>query len=113
MKRSPMKRTNPKRKAAEFERCYHSEARVLWVQALPSVVSGKGPCQNAHTKGDGAGRKAGYQWIVPLTESEHEQLHKRGKASFEAAHQIDLDHEASLTDARYEQYVAAHQKESK
>ena len=107
---TPVKARNPTRRAAEFARCYHSAARVLWVQALPSVVSGAGPCQNVHTRGDGAGRKADYPWIVPLTDAEHRTLHKIGKASFEAAHRIDLDHEAAVTDARWEQYVAAHQK---
>ena len=110
MKRTRLNPSNPKRRAESFARCYHSEARVLWIQALPSVVSGRGPCQNVHTKGDGAGRKAGYQWIVPLTETEHAELHRIGKASFESAHQIDLDHEAAITDARWEQFVAAHQK---
>ena len=109
-RKTPVRARNPKRKAAEFARCYHSEARVLWIQALPSVVSGAGPCQNVHTRGDGAGRKAGYQWIVPLTDAEHKALHRIGKASFEDAHHTDLDHEAAITDARWEQFVAAHQK---
>jgi hypothetical protein len=76
-----VKRVNRKRKASEFARCYHSRARVRFVKALPCVVCAAispfiarvmaGRSENAHTVIDGAGRKAGYETIVPLCHSHH------------------------------------------
>jgi hypothetical protein len=81
---------NRKRTAENFARCYHSVARVEWVKSLPSVVSGRGPCVNAHAIGDGAGRKAGYETIVPLTQDEHDELHRIGVKTFGRRYDVDL-----------------------
>lgn len=89
-RRSPIKRGKPPRKvntarkAKEFARCYHSKERVQFIKSLPCVVCWPsvyrlGACMtcspptsdNAHSVGDGAGRKAGYQTIVPLCRDHH------------------------------------------
>ena len=107
---TPLPRVNKARKAESFARAYGGEERVAWVQRQPSVVSGASPCVNAHVKTGGAGRKADARWIVPLTPAEHDELHRIGQRSFEAAHQIDLAHEAYVTDARYQQWLATREK---
>ena len=82
--RTRIPKRNPKRAAREFVRCYESQARVRWVCARPSVISGLTPCVNAHTEGGGMGRKGDARTIVPLTDREHRQLHQWGRKSFEA-----------------------------
>lgn len=93
----PVKKVNRKRKASEFARCYHSKRRVSWVKGLPSVVSGESPCDNVHVRGDGAGRKAGYEYIIPLTRAEHRELHQIGARSFERKCKVFLLMEAART----------------
>lgn len=66
---SPRK-LNPKRKASEFRRAYHSKERVLFVKGLPCSACGVvGYSENAHVppKGEaGTGYKADYRFIAPL-----------------------------------------------
>ena len=85
-----VKRKNEPRRSAEFIRCYESEARVAWVKRQPSVVSGDRPCENAHIRTGGTGRKADAEWIVPLTPAEHRHLHAVGAKTFEAETGISL-----------------------
>jgi hypothetical protein len=85
-----VKPVNRKRKAANWLRAYGSEERVQWFAAQPCVVSGEGPCENVHVRGDGMGRKAGYQSIVPMTAAHHRELHSLGLRSFEAKYHLDL-----------------------
>lgn len=106
MKKTPLKRENRPRKAENHLRAYGGPERIAWIQRQPSVVSGAIPCVNAHVKTGGAGRKADARWIVPLTDAEHQELHRIGQRSFEAAHQIDLFALATIVDARWEQYRA-------
>lgn len=87
-----IKPMNAKRKAKEFARAYESEERVLWVRSLPSVVSGRGPCENAHIRSRGAG--GGSADIVPLTASEHGDFHGWGRKEFEKRFGVDLASEA-------------------
>lgn len=103
---TPMKRTNPAHKAENHARAYGSVERIEWVQRQPCVCCTGGPCQNAHIKTGGTGRKADARWIAPLCPTCHADFHQNGQRSFEDAHQIDLAHEAYVTDARYQQYVA-------
>lgn len=116
---APPKARNPKRKAREFERCYGSTARVAFVKSLPCIVCGRGPCDNAHIRGDGAGRKADYTAIVPLCcmpmddpwnpgyhRGHHGLFHKIGVESFVALYQtrrrgLDLEAEAAKTEAAW------------
>lgn len=69
-----VKRTNPRRRAAEFARCYGSEERVLFVKAgqcaAPDCIS-RGRCHNAHTESGGAGRKADARTIAGLCAKHH------------------------------------------
>jgi hypothetical protein len=94
IRRTRVKRTNTadqaEKRAREFDRKYGSEARVLWIIAQRSVVSGERPCVNAHVKGGGMGRKADFRWIVPLTAREHDELHRVGKPAFQDKYAIDL-----------------------
>lgn len=104
----PRKRPKPKnakRKASEFARCYDSVERVNFVKWLPSVVTGLGACENVHVRGDGAGRKGSYIWIVPLRPEEHRELHRWGKASFESFYSIDLDAAAASVQREWLNYV--------
>jgi hypothetical protein len=66
-----------------------------------------GPCENAHVKTGGAGRKADARWIVPLCRPHHAEIHQHGQRSFEVRHDIDLAFWASIIDARWEAYRAA------
>lgn len=86
---------NPTRSADAFVRCYHSEARVAWVQSLPCVVGGcSRVSENVHIAGDGASRKAGYDQIVPMCRQHHRigvaSLHMLGREAFEGWHLVDL-----------------------
>jgi hypothetical protein len=95
--RAPVKARNVKRHAAELLRTYGPPERREWVKAQPCIVSGYTPCDNAHIEGDGAGRKAGFDKIVPLTRKHHRELHK-GRAAFEKKYDLDLDALAALTE---------------
>jgi hypothetical protein len=109
-----MAKANPVRKAKAFARAYGGERRVRWIQAQPCILCGASPCENAHVKGGGAGRKADARWIVPLCHTHHAQLHTVGQKSFEAAYgdSYDLHHWAQVVDARWEQYLALHPTET-
>jgi hypothetical protein len=101
--RSPIRRRRLSAAAArsKLEREYGSAARIAWVSALPSVVSGHGPCVNAHTATGGVSRKAHHSSIVPLTVAEHDELHQHGQQTFEAKYQVDLRGEAARVDAAW------------
>lgn len=82
------KKKNVKRRQSEFARCYHSKERVAWVKSLPCVICAglspfiaavTGPRDNAHTESGGAGRKAGYETIVPLCRNHHRRLDEHRK----------------------------------
>ena len=103
-----MKPINPKRRQSEFARTYHSKARVAWVKAQPCVVCGNTPSENAHVDNGGAGRKAGYQHIVPLCATHHRQQHANGWASLGWAWD-DLRYRveyAEYINAEWERYAA-------
>ncbi len=76
-KRSPIKKTNAKRKASEFARCYGSKDRVEFVRSLRCIVCAVfgGPwvySDNAHTENGGAGRKGPFTSIIPLCRRHHQ-----------------------------------------
>ncbi len=78
------KRVNAKRKQSEFERCYHSRERVLFVKNFGCVyctalspffgVQTLGKCHNAHTANEGRGRKGHYTTIIPLCPEHHRRF---------------------------------------
>lgn len=95
-KRSPLKprtsriqrsalRRPKKRKPSEFARIYGSRERVRWVKSLPCLVCASlirpellsSQSDNAHTEGDGMGRKGHYTTIIPLCRSHHERYDRR------------------------------------
>lgn len=107
-RKSPVRKVNQKRRASEFARCYHSKERVAWVQRQPCVVCTLSPCDNAHIRTGGTGRKAGYRQIVPLCspfydeDGCHRYLHAIGRASFERTYGIDLVAAAAETERRWQ-----------
>lgn len=107
--RKPVKKRNAKRRLDEWQRTYHSKARVEFVAALPCVVAGVcsnpethvGPSDNAHIVGGGMGRKADYDTIIPLCRKCHQYLHTSGARHFARAYQISLGTYAALTEERW------------
>ncbi len=106
-RKTPVKKRNPERRSADFIRTYGSELRCRWMQAQPSIVSGRGPCVNAHIRGDGAGRKADAEWIVPITADEHDELHHIGAAAFEKQYGISLYLAAKHTERQWRLYLTS------
>ena len=89
-------------KAAKHAHDYGPSGFVEWVQAQPSVASGKGQCEAAHTKGRGAKLKGHWSTIVPLTHEEHiGELHQHGAPWFEAEYGISLEAKAAETVSRW------------
>jgi hypothetical protein len=73
------KRIAPKnRSAIEFQRIYGSKRRVEFVKRMGCCVCGKTPCENAHIKSGGMGRKADYREIIPLCSACHHKQHSQG-----------------------------------
>jgi hypothetical protein len=97
-----VKAKNPKRKAAEFARCYGSRARVAFVKALPCCICGGGPCDNAHLGNGGMGRKSDYPNIVPLCRTHHQRLHRIGLDAFEDWYSVTLAHYATWTETLWQ-----------
>lgn len=63
---------------------------LAWIRSLPSVASGRTPCEAAHLRSVGAfGDDEGN--VVPLTHHEHiYQLHQWGQSKFEQRWAVDL-----------------------
>jgi hypothetical protein len=83
----PPKPVNRKRRASEFARCYGSRARVAWIKNRPCIACGEFEpfviIDNAHSVGGGAGRKSGYETVVPLCRQHHQDYDQhRGAFSF-------------------------------
>ncbi len=100
-----MNKRTAKARRLEWLRAYGSQDRVEFIQRLPSVVSGKSPCVNAHVRTGGTGRKADAVWIVPLTSVEHDELHRIGMSSFEGKHGVNLRALAVQTQEWWRQHV--------
>jgi hypothetical protein len=67
------------------------EAYKAWIRTLPSVVSGRTPCEACHTGVDGGmSMKASDLSCLPLTGQEHREYHRIGKRAF--AHRYRLDY---------------------
>lgn len=62
-----VKKVNRGRRQSEFERCYLSAAYVRFTKGSCCAACGRpGPCDAAHTVNGGAGRKGGWESLVPL-----------------------------------------------
>ena len=96
----PVKARNAQRHAKEWARAYHSPARVRWVAAQPCVVCGMTPSENAHIQTGGMGRKANYQYIVPMCSTAHRNFHQHGR-EFGDSRSLDLPALARLTEQRW------------
>ena len=55
-----------------------------------------------HVRTGGVGRKADAIWIVPLTVTEHDELHQYGQETFEKKYGVDLRALAAETAARWQ-----------
>ncbi len=102
-KKKRPRRQNVKRAAEAVVRAFGSADRIAFIKGLPSVVSGKGPCVNAHVRGGGAGRRADARWIVPMTDAEHKAMHQMGQQSFAKLHNLDLEALAAETERAWQE----------
>lgn len=103
-------RVNRKRRKREFERCFHSKARVEFTQRSPCIVPScpQGPCHNAHIQNGGMSRKADYPFIVPACPQHHHVLDAElGRKKFEELYQVDLAAEAIDHELKWQQHLAA------
>lgn len=66
-----IKGKNPARRASELLRCYGPPERRAWLKAQPCLMCGGSPVDQAHVRGDGAGRKSDYTNLVPLCRRDH------------------------------------------
>ena len=86
MRKTPLKRTNPVRKAKQFARAYGGEGRVGFVKRLPCSVLGcmATPSEHAHA-GEKAQKGAHYKsdadTIVPLCAAHHTEFDASHEAS--------------------------------
>lgn len=107
-KKAPKAR-NAKRKASEFQRCYHSVERVEFVQSLPCFATGiKGRSDNAHVVRDGSegmGRKGGYRCIAPLTREAHRLFDTNPARFTERYGDLDPQAMADWTQREWEKFV--------
>ena len=104
MKRTPLKKVNPKRKAKLFAEQYGGDYADL-IRAMDCIVATsncEGPMQATHVKSKGAGGKA--KDLVPLCFFHHSLQHNMGILSFQNLYAIDLAAEAKrLWDASKEE----------
>ena len=94
---------------AKHEHDYGPTGFVEWIREQPSVASGKGPCEAAHTEIRGAKLKGHWTTIVPLTRQEHiGELHQSmGQQTFQRHYGIDLQACAADTLRRWLAHCAS------
>lgn len=99
-RRTPMKRSNPKRKRERFERAYLSPAYVAFIHSLECAV---GSCRNAAECAHVRSRAAGGRWdeIAPLCPVHHRESHAMGLQSFQHRYGFDLCNVAHATALRW------------
>ena len=80
------------------ERRIVDEAHLAFIRKLPSVVSGKGPCEACHIRAGSPihrkrrtpmARKPDDAWTLPLTPDEHRDQHSVNEMEFWLRHGID------------------------
>ena len=93
MKKSWIRKRNPKRRKKRFDQAYHSLERVLWVKNGPCGVCGAEPSENMHIRS----RAAGGTWrdVVRGCRVHHNELHQTGIKTFEERHDICLEYVAA------------------
>jgi hypothetical protein len=90
---TPRKRINPynaERAQRLFERQFHSDEFVKWVQGHGCSIPGcdRGPVEAAHS----VSRGAGGTWadVLPLCRSHHREQHDLGVQTFSSKYGIDM-----------------------
>jgi hypothetical protein len=102
----PKRRNEAARQRAKHERAYGPEDRNTWLHSLPCIVTGRRPVVAAHVVAGGIGFKAGAEWLVPMIDAKHQELHRIGRTSFELKYNVDLRHEAIRVDAAWQAHKA-------
>lgn len=87
-RRTPIRRSNPKRRKRRFAAGFGSKDRVAFVQALPCIVCRDTPSEVAHVRSRAAGGKAAD--TVALCKKHHAEQHAVGIKSFAAKYELDL-----------------------
>jgi hypothetical protein len=88
MRRSPIRKANPKRKRERFRDSYYSQQYLLEIQALGCLVCRQTPSEAAHVVSRGAGGT--WSDLVPLCRDHHREQHTDGIRTFADRHGIDL-----------------------
>lgn len=88
LKRTPLPKTNPKRRAKRWAEQFDSPEFLDFVHALPCAVCEQEPSEAAHARSRGAGGKAAD--ILPLCGECHELQHTLGVKSFESGERPGL-----------------------
>ena len=99
MRKTPLRKVNPERKAATFDRAFGSVARVKWFNMQPCVVCGRWPSQAAHVTSKAAGGTA--DDLVSLCAPHHRLQHDWGIETFQAHYSVDLVAEAARMAERW------------
>ena len=97
LRRSPMKRTNRRRRAAAFARNYGERGAA--VREMPCLLAATGGCEGpihaAHARARGMGGTGGdLRELVPLCWHHHGVSHSMAAKDFAALYRIDLRQEA-------------------
>jgi hypothetical protein len=118
-KRAGIQRRNAARHARELERTHGDADFRAWMKRQPCVVCGRRPCDAAHLKSGGIGRKDDVGGTVPMCSTttagpgHHDEYDGRtkagGKKTFLAKYpHLDLPALAAAIAARWQAYRAAH-----
>lgn len=76
---------------------------LAWIRTLPSIVSGRTPCDACHTGTDGGmSMKASDYSCVPMTRAEHEEYHRIGREAFARRYGLDFAGIAARLRAEWE-----------
>ena len=97
------------RKLSRFERCFHSEDRVLFVKVMGCAICGWDsgePIANAHTGSwSGGGRRSGYKTIVNLCRTHHAE-YDAGRMRFCVEHGFDPAKRAAAVEKAWQDWTA-------
>ncbi len=75
---------------------------LAWVRKMPSLISGRTPCDACHTGSDGGmSQKASDFSCVPMTREEHQEYHRIGKAAFERKYGVNFAVEVARLNAEW------------
>lgn len=90
MKRSPLRRSNPRRRRAAHARDFGERAAII--RTMPCLAAADGRClgriEAAHARSRGAGGDRHH--LVPLCTGHHREQHDHGVQTFARKHGLDL-----------------------